>query len=1180
MLYSVHFFIGREFDSILEDLGRKLYRDGGEALKYCNIYRASEASDNNIAVSQLLVNKAEKNDDHVSQSVLTGWTELKTVTYEEWPESYVREIYNETLTADKSNQLHLPVFIHFPFYKASAVSLLSVMARAIACAGKPSKITFIGYGDDMVDVLEPGYKIESPSAAQLDKFDAIRNADGLSKQMNRFIFIHNSTQNGISLGMNDSTAYVEMLGQLMILMSAYMDQIFPMEAHDVTALGFASLNFNKYKFATYLLQKATLETIDRASVNSQCVDVNCVFAEVNRILYDKDKLLSRFFDTAGDNTDYKEHERLRADVEEIREKVLAMFAENKDITFKAAVLAALFSKTEYELFASSTYNLVNSCYLDLYSEPVNYFIDEDEAGFYKVNGEKAVNPIPKIKEINRVLMNAEEEIRTLEKRLQDQEKNLEDSEKVRDCFIEDEFFHFDDKKFRLLPNVIEEPLQETYVPKTVTVKSVDLRPYFRAAQSQGQQGSCLSFTITSIFEYMMKVNQSENCDLSEAFLYYNARNLDQTGDVSVNTDTGSRFKPAMDSLTQYGIALEMYCPYDEGVYDRKPSEAAYADAATRKLIKALNVDRNVEAVKSAIAEGYPVAASFTLCESFVPAGGYISMPTPEEIAETLKNEDNPEKMAKHTRHAMAIVGFSDELQMFLVRNSWGQDWGDNGYCYIPYTYVAHEDLFNYACIITEVASLAKATPELKQIQALKIDNTDVRIRYFITKAALESEKAVVAENQKQRAYWLEYFETVKSIFANANNRDDYVNANINKLNKDQLACENANRESIKKQEIEKESWLAYNKKAMIWTILTIVATSLLWIGINWASGKIHYAIYADAIEYNAQIDRGAFSTPAHKEVSNSAGLTAPAVDKVPAENPHKEHIPKRFRLKYVYLIPICSLYVLVCFIAVMKRRKQWLETRDNLQNQIDRNLKRIGQIRRKLEYLRFKAFAAWTLMRSLEEIQDYFLDFYNKMISLINNLRVWYTEVEDSNAEMDIVSRFPNISLLDREILDRYFENKLRKSSVCDMDICEGLDQYEISADFLSEFKRSLTSKIKSRLIQSLEERDFNVSAHVSDNAYDDLARTVDAKMLESLNYQSNIFVHINLQKRGDVSFMRLMFAADVATYENSLRQKLVSQCGVSDYRQSDDRYRMMLVTVASLFYDECELLRTNAGRR
>ncbi len=31
---------------------------------------------------------------------------------------------------------------------------------------------------------------------------------------------------------------------------------------------------------------------------------------------------------------------------------------------------------------------------------------------------------------------------------------------------------------------------------------------------------------------------------------------------------------------------------------------------------------------------------------------------------------------------------------FIVRNSWGSDWGDGGYCYIPYDYAANEK-FNF-----------------------------------------------------------------------------------------------------------------------------------------------------------------------------------------------------------------------------------------------------------------------------------------------------------------------------------------------------------------------------------------------------------------------------------------------------------------------------------------------------
>jgi hypothetical protein len=36
---------------------------------------------------------------------------------------------------------------------------------------------------------------------------------------------------------------------------------------------------------------------------------------------------------------------------------------------------------------------------------------------------------------------------------------------------------------------------------------------------------------------------------------------------------------------------------------------------------------------------------------------------------------------------MLCVGYSDRDEVFIVRNSWGESWGDGGYCYVPYRYV-------------------------------------------------------------------------------------------------------------------------------------------------------------------------------------------------------------------------------------------------------------------------------------------------------------------------------------------------------------------------------------------------------------------------------------------------------------------------------------------------------------
>jgi hypothetical protein len=44
---------------------------------------------------------------------------------------------------------------------------------------------------------------------------------------------------------------------------------------------------------------------------------------------------------------------------------------------------------------------------------------------------------------------------------------------------------------------------------------------------------------------------------------------------------------------------------------------------------------------------------------------------------------------RHGRHAMLIVGYTGNF--FIVKNSWGENWGDKGYCYIPKNVLAESD---------------------------------------------------------------------------------------------------------------------------------------------------------------------------------------------------------------------------------------------------------------------------------------------------------------------------------------------------------------------------------------------------------------------------------------------------------------------------------------------------------
>ena len=87
-------------------------------------------------------------------------------------------------------------------------------------------------------------------------------------------------------------------------------------------------------------------------------------------------------------------------------------------------------------------------------------------------------------------------------------------------------------------------------------------------------------------------------------------------------------------------------------------------------------------MKGCLASGYPFILGFSVYESFetlaVAAGGHAPMPNPTE---TLLGG-----------HAVLAVGYEDDKQWFLMRNSWGTRWGLAGYFTLPYDYLLDANL--------------------------------------------------------------------------------------------------------------------------------------------------------------------------------------------------------------------------------------------------------------------------------------------------------------------------------------------------------------------------------------------------------------------------------------------------------------------------------------------------------
>ena len=206
---------------------------------------------------------------------------------------------------------------------------------------------------------------------------------------------------------------------------------------------------------------------------------------------------------------------------------------------------------------------------------------------------------------------------------------------------------------------------------------VDLRQYCSAIEDQGQLGSCTGQAIAGAIELLDKKN-GRNLDVSRLFIYYYERLLEGT----VNYDNGAYIRDGIRVTYNYGAPLESLWPYNISKFRSKPTTTAIADAARRKVTSYQRAN-DFNAVVDALANGYPVVVGFSVYSSFesnsVATTGV--MPYPNTSTEQLLGG-----------HAVLLVGYNKNSNTFIARNSWGANWGDRGYFYMPFQVIQNTSM--------------------------------------------------------------------------------------------------------------------------------------------------------------------------------------------------------------------------------------------------------------------------------------------------------------------------------------------------------------------------------------------------------------------------------------------------------------------------------------------------------
>ncbi|AGK95986.1 phage holin [Clostridium pasteurianum] len=226
-----------------------------------------------------------------------------------------------------------------------------------------------------------------------------------------------------------------------------------------------------------------------------------------------------------------------------------------------------------------------------------------------------------------------------------------------------------DYLFKNLFNNIELPL------------SIDLREKMPPLFDQGQEGSCTANAGAGDREYML---QKDSIKLSRQFLY----NVERIIEGTFPDDNGAQMRTICKALNKYGISEESYLPYNEENLSAAPSEESYKNALQYRISSYYRVLSETE-IRQALSQGQAVLLGMIVYENFEDVGsdGLVRMP----------NKKTEQILGGHS---VLIVGYRDNVKnkfktlinkligksngYFIVRNSWGENWGDKGYFYLPY----------------------------------------------------------------------------------------------------------------------------------------------------------------------------------------------------------------------------------------------------------------------------------------------------------------------------------------------------------------------------------------------------------------------------------------------------------------------------------------------------------------
>jgi hypothetical protein len=235
---------------------------------------------------------------------------------------------------------------------------------------------------------------------------------------------------------------------------------------------------------------------------------------------------------------------------------------------------------------------------------------------------------------------------------------------------------------------------EAHLGDAVLPDAVDLRRSWHPISDQGETASCVGWAVADscLRWHLVEAGRLQpDQRLSARYVWMSAKETDQRDDYPSTflEYDGTSLKAGLDVVRKWGVVLEEELPW-EGRLATIPPDAFNQSARRRRIMAYYNLGDDGAADRTAhfpewrrwLHESGPVLVLIAQDSNFLTSTG------------DLKAFD---AASAHGSHAAALYGYGPDH--FLLRSTWGTDWGDKGYARLSLEYAAQAVIESYGVMI-------------------------------------------------------------------------------------------------------------------------------------------------------------------------------------------------------------------------------------------------------------------------------------------------------------------------------------------------------------------------------------------------------------------------------------------------------------------------------------------------